>query len=130
MPPFWWIRRSSGLAEAKGGERRKGDLCQFCRKLGALALLNGKKGRILFGSLKDDSEREGCALCDIVLAMLSQLNPSQEETSAISCHLVPGFDGLRNFVQVAYEGTEREHFRVFLKKKDELSLFCARPALV
>ena len=70
------------------------------------------------------------ALCDIVLAVFSQLNPSQEETSAIPCHLVPGSDDLRNFVQVAYKGAEREYFRVFSKKKDEPSLFCAQPALV
>lgn len=96
-----------------------------------MALLNGKKkGRVLFGSLKDISGREGCSLCDIVPAMLSQLNPSQEETSAIPCHLVPGSDDPGILVQVAYKGAEREHFRVFSKKKDELSLFCARPALV
>ena len=110
------------LSWAKGREQRpKSDLCQFCRKLGALALLNDKKkGRVLFGSSKDISEREGCALCDIVLAVLSQLSPSQQETSTISCHLVPSSDDLGHFMQVANKEAEREHFRVFSKKENSV----------
>jgi len=76
----------------------------------------------MFGSLKDISEREGCAL--------RYRSRDVESVESQPRRNVRNSDDLRNFVQVAYKGAEREYFRVFSKKKDELSLFCARSALV
>lgn len=47
-----------------------------------------------------------------IVAVLHQLDPSQEGISTIPCHRVPDSDDLE-IIRVIYKGAEREHFRVF-----------------